>query len=109
MNNNTIKIWNAWLDGKTVEKWDSTKNGWYVNDPSLFSLDQQPHSKEIEWRVKKTHFRIFIIDKKGFFESTKIATANFEEGGCEAITQEIENQPNFVRWVGNWKELEETP
>jgi len=66
MNDRAREIWEAWLDGKQLQRY-MPWHQWEDEDPNETEVDEQPQNKPKRWRIRRTktveyRYRIAILD-----------------------------------------------
>ena len=95
MNDLAREIWQAWIDGKTVQYWEEGPYVWIDLDPADVSKSIRPESEPHKWRVKPE----FSTEK------VKVAFYHTSRGGKKiSIEREywwdlVEADENFIGWI----------
>lgn len=111
MNVHARKIWQAWIDGKTVQilapmlgtestvKNEDVENGsrWIECDPNKVDESKQPHIQPNVWRIKPQYrtirFKVALCDGP---HDTLLPLIIYP---CDY--KETENKPLFIKWIGD--------
>ena len=97
MDEHAKKIWQAWLDGKTVQlRPNPYPDVWRDEDPSLVAEFQKPQYRPDDWRIKPKPTKISTTYKVAIME-------DLDDEICAIACDEsqyhyAESSENFICW-----------
>lgn len=93
-----IKVMQAYLDGKQIERMSSENPDWRLSENPTWDWGY------FSYRVKKNtiKYRNFLMELCHIPEKYTVFSVSYEEN----LKDNREKWPHFIKWIGNWQEVE---